>query len=37
MESGVNADIIVCRTEHSLNDDLRKKIALFVMLKLNQL
>ena len=29
MESGVNADIIVCRTEHSLNDDLRKKIALF--------
>jgi CTP synthase len=29
MESGVNADIIVCRTEHSLNEDLRKKIALF--------
>ena len=29
MESGVNADIIVCRTEHSFNDDLRKKIALF--------
>ena len=29
MESGVNADIIVCRTEHCLNDDLRKKIALF--------
>ena len=29
MESGVNADIIVCRTEYSLNDDLRKKIALF--------
>ena len=29
MESGINADIIVCRTEHSLNDDLRKKIALF--------
>ena len=29
MESGVNADIIVCRTEHSLNDELRKKIALF--------
>ena len=25
MESGVNADIIVCRTEHSLNDDLRKR------------
>ena len=29
MESGVNADIIVCRTEHSLNDELRNKIALF--------
>ena len=29
MESGINADIIVCRTEHSLNDELRKKIALF--------
>ena len=28
MESGINADIIVCRTEHSLNDELRKKIAL---------
>ena len=23
MESGINADIIVCRTEHSLNDELR--------------
>tara|TARA_B100001057_G_scaffold88241_1_gene84338 strand:+ start:6887 stop:8488 length:1602 start_codon:yes stop_codon:yes gene_type:complete len=29
MESGLNADIIVCRTEHKLTDDLRKKIALF--------
>ena len=29
MESGINADIIVCRTEHSLSEDLRKKIALF--------
>ncbi len=29
MESGINADIIVCRTEHSFNDELRKKIALF--------
>jgi len=29
MESGINADIIVCRTEHSLNEELRKKIALF--------
>ena len=29
MESGLNADIIVCRTEHRLSSDLRKKIALF--------
>ena len=29
MESGVNADIIVCRTEKSITDDLRSKIALF--------
>ena len=29
MESGVNADIIVCRTEKSISDDLRSKIALF--------
>ena len=29
LESGVNADIIVCRTEKSISDDLRSKIALF--------
>ena len=29
MESGVNADIIVCRTEKTISDDLRSKIALF--------
>ena len=29
MESGVNADIIVCRTEKSISNDLRSKIALF--------
>ncbi|MFD2550362.1 CTP synthase [Bizionia sediminis] len=29
MESGVMADILVCRTEHELPDDLRKKLALF--------
>ena len=29
MESGVNADIIVCRTEKNISDDLREKIALF--------
>src|SRR5690606_36704631 len=29
MESGVMADILVCRTEHNLPHDLRKKLALF--------
>lgn len=29
MESGVMADILVCRTEHELPDDLRRKLALF--------
>jgi CTP synthase len=29
MESGVQADILVCRTEHNLPKDLRKKLALF--------
>lgn len=29
MESGINADVLVCRTEHELSDDLREKLALF--------
>lgn len=29
MESGVQADILVCRTEHELNDSIRTKIARF--------
>ncbi|WP_242205597.1 CTP synthase [Aestuariivivens insulae] len=29
MESGVQADVLVCRTEHDLPDDLRRKLALF--------
>ena len=29
MESGIKADILVCRTEHELSDDLRTKLALF--------
>ena len=29
MESGVNADIIVCRTEKTITEELRSKIALF--------
>lgn len=27
--NGVHPDILVCRTEHPLNDDIKKKIALF--------
>lgn len=29
MESGIKADILVCRTEHELSADLRQKLALF--------
>jgi len=29
MESGVQADVLVCRTEHQLSDELRRKLALF--------
>ncbi|HRY97592.1 MAG TPA: CTP synthase [Bacteroidales bacterium] len=29
LESGVQPDVIVCRTEHPLNDNIREKIALF--------
>jgi CTP synthase len=29
MESGIKADILVCRTEHELSDDLKNKLALF--------
>ena len=32
-ENGVHPDIIVCRTERSLSQDLRKKIALFCNVK----
>ncbi len=32
-ENGVHPDIIVCRTERSLNQELRKKIALFCNVK----
>lgn len=33
MESGLKADILVCRTEHELSDDLRQKLALFCNVK----
>ncbi|MCZ6593796.1 MAG: CTP synthase, partial [Bacteroidetes bacterium] len=29
MESGIQADVLVCRTEHQLNDELKLKLALF--------
>jgi CTP synthase len=35
MESGVNADIIVCRTEKPISKDLRSKIALFCNVEIN--
>lgn len=33
MESGIKADILVCRTEHELSDELREKLALFCNVK----
>lgn len=33
MESGIKADILVCRTEHELSGDLRQKLALFCNVK----
>jgi len=33
MESGIKADILVCRTEHELSDELRNKLALFCNVK----
>ena len=29
MESGITADILVCRTEHEISDDIKNKLALF--------
>ena len=29
MESGLNADILVCRTEHEISDEIKSKLALF--------
>ncbi len=33
MESGINADILVCRTEHQLSEHLKQKLALFCNVK----
>ena len=35
LESGVQPDVLVCRTEHPLSRDIRKKIALFCNVKQN--
>ena len=34
-ETGIHPDIIVCRTEHPINQDIRKKIALFCNVKID--
>lgn len=33
MESGIQADILVCRTEHEISDEIREKLALFCNVK----
>lgn len=33
MESGIQADILVCRTEHELSDEIKDKLALFCNVK----
>ncbi|MCF6350001.1 MAG: CTP synthase [Flavobacteriaceae bacterium] len=33
MQSGVTPDILVCRTEHHLNDNIKRKLALFCNVK----
>jgi CTP synthase len=35
MESGVSADILVCRTEHEITNDIKRKLALFCNVKAN--
>jgi CTP synthase len=35
MESGVTADILVCRTEHQITKDIKRKLALFCNVKAN--
>jgi CTP synthase len=33
MESGIKADVLVCRTEHELSEDIRRKLAIFCNVK----
>jgi CTP synthase len=35
MEIGLQPDVLICRTEHTLDEDLRRKIALFTNVHLN--
>lgn len=35
LEYGIQPDILVCRTEHHLNTDIRKKLALFCNVNIN--
>jgi CTP synthase len=35
LEYGIQPDILVCRTEHHINMDIRKKIALFCNVNIN--
>jgi CTP synthase len=35
MEIGIQPDIVICRTEHPLSDDLKRKIALFTNVDLD--
>jgi CTP synthase len=35
LESGIQPDILVCRTEHHLNADIRRKVALFCNVNVN--
>jgi CTP synthase len=35
LEYGIQPDILVCRTEHSINQEIRKKIALFCNVNVN--
>ena len=33
MQSGINPDVLVCRTEHEISEDIKKKLALFCNVK----
>lgn len=37
MQSGVAPDVLVCRTERPLNDNIRKKLALFCNVEINSI